>query len=196
MRGSAKDTGSVSGRAKPTPSPQPWVDAFKLWCCGEDSWEPLGQQRDPTSPSWRRSVLGVHWKDWCWSWNPNTLATWCEQLTHLKNPWCWERLRAGGEGDNRGWDGWMVSPIQWTWVWVYSGSWWRTGRPSRLQSMRLQRVGHDWTTKLKYLAISFLENKIYTLNKFWSPIQCSSYVLPTKQFSNTSYASYHSIQFW
>ena len=53
----------------------------------------------------------------------DTLATWCEELTHLKRPWCWERLKAGGEGDDRGWDGWMASPTQWTWVWVNSGSW-------------------------------------------------------------------------
>ena len=59
---------------------------------GEDSWESLGLQGDPTSPFWRRSVLGVHWKDWCWSWNSNTLATWCEELTHWKRPWCWEAL--------------------------------------------------------------------------------------------------------
>ena len=62
-----------------------------------------------------------HWKDWCWSWNSNTWATWCEELTHLKRPWCWERLRAGGEGDDRGWDGWMASPTRWIWVWVNSG---------------------------------------------------------------------------
>ena len=55
-------------------------------------------------------------RDWCWSWNSNTLATWCGKLTHLKRPWFWERLRAGGEGDNRGWDGWMILPTQWTWV--------------------------------------------------------------------------------
>ena len=66
---------------------------------GEDSWESLGLQGDPTSPSWRRSVLGVHWKDWCWSWNSSTVATWCEELTHWKRPWCWEGLGAGGEGD-------------------------------------------------------------------------------------------------
>ena len=63
---------------------------------------------------------------------PNILATWCEEMTHLKRPWCWERLRAEGEGDNRGWDGWMASPTEWTWVWVdsvNSGSWWWTGRP-------------------------------------------------------------------
>ena len=90
---------------------------------GEDSWEFLGLQADPTSPFWRRSVLGVHWKEWCWSWNSNTLATWCQELTHLKRPWCSEGLRAGEEGDNRGWDGWMASPTQWTWVWVNSGNW-------------------------------------------------------------------------
>ena len=94
---------------------------------GEDSWESLGLQGDPTSPSWRRSVLGVHWKDPCWSWNSNTLTTWCKELTHLKRPWCWERLRAGREGVDRGWDGWMASPTQWTWVWVDSRSWWWTG---------------------------------------------------------------------
>ena len=68
-----------------------------------------------------RSVLGVHWKDWCWSWNSNTLATLWEELTHWKRPWCWEGLRAGGEGDNRGWDGWMASPTRWAWVWVTPG---------------------------------------------------------------------------
>ena len=94
---------------------------------GEDSWESLGLQGDPTSPSWRRSVLGVNWKDWCWSWNSNTLATSYEELTHWKRPWCWEGLGAGGEGDNRGWDGLMASPTWWTWVWVNSGSWWWTG---------------------------------------------------------------------
>ena len=63
-----------------------------------------------------------YWRDWCWSWNSNTLATWCGELIHVKRPWCWERLRAGVEGDNRGWDGWMASPTQWTWVWVNSGA--------------------------------------------------------------------------
>ena len=68
-------------------------------------------------------------------WKLRTLATWCEELTHWKRPWCWERLKARGEGDDRGWDGWMASPIQWTWVWVNSGSWWWTGRPGVLQSL-------------------------------------------------------------
>ena len=72
--------------------------------------------------------------------------------------WCWGRLRAGGEGDDRGWDGWMASPIQWTWVWVNSKSWWWTGRPGVLQFMGLQRVGHDWVTELNWteLSLSYL----------------------------------------
>ena len=116
---------------------------------GEDSWESLGLQGDPTSPSLRKPVLGVHWKDWCWSWNSNTLATWCKELTHLEIPWCWERLKAGGEGDDRGRDGWMASLTQQTWVWVNSRSWWWTGRPGVLWFMGSQRVGHDWVTEQK-----------------------------------------------
>ena len=119
---------------------------------GEDSWESLGLQGDPTSPSWRRSVLGVHWNDWCWSWNSNTLASWYEELTHLKRPWCWERLRAGGEGDDREWDGWMASPTQWTWVWVNSGNWWWTGMPGVLHFMGPQRVRHNWVTELNWIS--------------------------------------------
>ena len=64
---------------------------------GEDSWESLRLQGDPTSPSGRRSVLGVHWKDWCWSWNSSTLATWCKGLTHWKRPWCYKRLKGQEE---------------------------------------------------------------------------------------------------
>ena len=69
-------------------------------------------------------------------------------LTHLKRPWCWERLKVGGKGDNRGWDGWMPSPTQWTWVWVNSTGWWWRGRPGVLQSVGLQRVRCDWATEL------------------------------------------------
>ena len=61
-----------------------------------------------------QSVLNIHWKDWCWNWNSNTLATRCEELTHWKRPWCWERLKAKREGCNRGWDSWITSPTQWT----------------------------------------------------------------------------------
>ena len=80
------------------------IDAFELWC-----WRRLLRV-----PWTAKPVLNVHWKDWCWSWNSNILYTWCEELTHLKRPWCWERLKVGGEGDDRGQDGWMASPTQWT----------------------------------------------------------------------------------
>ena len=102
----------------------------------------------------------------CWSWNSSTLATWCEELTHLKRLWCWERLRAGGEGDDRGWDGWMASLTQKTWVWVDSGSWWWTGRPGVLWFMGSQRVGHDWVTELNW---PLKEEKLFhqVLVYFW-----------------------------
>ena len=67
-----------------------------------------------------------------------------------KRPWCWERLKKGGEGDDRGWDGWMAALTQWTWVWVNSRSWWWTGRPGVQQSMGLQRLEHDWVTELNW----------------------------------------------
>ena len=70
-----------------------------------------------------------------------------------KEPWCWERLKSGGEGDNRGWDGWMASPTRWTWVWVSSKSWWWTGKPGLLQSMGSQRVRLDWVIELNWYEI-------------------------------------------
>ena len=73
--------------------------------------------------------------DWCWSWSSNTLATWCEEPTYWKSPWCWERLRAGGEGDDRRSNDWMASLTQWTWIWADSGRLWITGKPGVLQSM-------------------------------------------------------------
>ena len=130
--------------------------ALKNWCFWTEVLEetlesPLDARR--SNQSIRKSVLNIHWKDWWWSWNFNTLATWYETLTHLKRPWCWERLKAGGEEEDRGWDGWMASPTQWTWVWVNSGSWWWTGRPGVLQSMRSQRVRHNWVTELNWTGL-------------------------------------------
>ena len=126
------------------------TEELMLSNCGArgDAWEFHGQEGDQTSPFWRKSVLNTLWKDWCWSWNSNTLATRSKKSTHWKRPWCWGRLRARGEGGNRGWDGWMTSLTQWTWVWVGSRSWRWTGKPGILQSMGSQRVGHDWTTEV------------------------------------------------
>ena len=111
-----------------------------------------------------KSVLKIHWKDWCWSWNSHTLATWCKYLTPWKRPWFWERLRAG-EGDDRGWDGWMASLAQMTSVWAGCGTWWWTGRPGVLQSMELQRVRHDWVTELNWLSANHSGFKSQT--GFW-----------------------------
>ena len=114
-----------------------WV--LKNWCFWTVVLEKTLESRldckeiKPVTP--KEISPNIHWKDWCRSWNSNTLVTWCKELTHLKRSWCWERLKAGGEEVDRGWDGWMVSPTQWTWVWVNSKSWWWTGRPGVLQSM-------------------------------------------------------------
>ena len=105
-----------------------------------------------SSWSWRRSILSIHWNEWCWSWNSNTLATWCKELTHFRRLCCWERLKAVGDGDDRGWDYWMASPTQSTWVWASSKSWWWTGKPGLLQSvMGWQRVRHNWATELNWI---------------------------------------------
>ena len=116
---------------------------------GEDSWESLRLQGGQTNQSLRKSVLNIHWKDWCWTWSSNTLATWCDEPTRWKRPWCWERLKAGGEVDDR--DDWMASLTQWTWVWANSEREWRTGKPVVLQSRGWQRVRHDWATELNYI---------------------------------------------
>ena len=84
---------------------------------------------------------------------PKLWPTWFEELTHLKRPWCWERLKAGGEGDDRGWHGWMASPTQWTRIWTNSGRWWWTGKSGMLQSMGSQRVRHDWLTEQQHIYI-------------------------------------------
>ena len=126
------------------------IDAFELWSWRRllrAPWTARRSNQSILNIDWK-SVLNIHWKYWCWSWSSNILATWCEELTHWKRPWCWERLKVGGERDNRGWDGWMASLTRWTWVWASSRSWWGTGKPGMQQSMRLQRVGHDWTNEL------------------------------------------------
>ena len=116
---------------------------LKLWKCkGNQSWIFIGRTD-------------------CWSWNSNILTTWCEELTHWKRSWCWEWLKVGREGDDKGWNGWMASLTQWTWVRARSRSWWWIGKPGMgtawphawhgLQSKGSQRVGHDWMTKVSWI---------------------------------------------
>ena len=100
-----------------------WVP--KKWCFRTVVLEKILESPfKPVNPKGNQSWI-------CWSFN--TLATWCEEPTRWKRPWCWERLKAG-EGDDRGWDGWMASLIQWTWIWTNSGRLWRTGKSGVLQS--------------------------------------------------------------
>ena len=102
---------------------------------------------------------------------PVHFLAWCEELTHCKRPWCWERLRAGGEGDDGGWDGWMASLTQWTWVWVDSGGWWWTERPDMLWFMGLQRVGHHWETELNWITLQYCSGFVRTLT--WISCGCT-----------------------
>ena len=122
------------------------IDAFKLCCWRRHLRVPWTSRRSNQSIL-RKSTLNIHWKDECWNWNSNTSATWCKELTQWKRPWCWERLRAGGEGRDRGWNGWIASSIQWTWVWANSRRQWRTGKPGMLQSMGSQRVMPNQVTE-------------------------------------------------
>ena len=121
------------------------IDTFGLWCWRRLLRVPWTARRSNLSilkeMSPEYSLEGMMPK-----WNSSILATWCGEPTHWKRPWCWERLKVGGEGDDREWewDGWMASLSQWTWVWISSRSWWWTVKPGMLQTMGSQRVGHDW----------------------------------------------------
>ena len=122
------------------------IDGFELWCWRRLLRVPWTARRSnqsilkEISPEYSLEGLILKLK-------LLHFATWCEELTHLKRPWCWERLKAGGEGDNRGWDGWMASLTRWTWVWVSFRSWCWTGKPGVQQSLGLQKVAEDsdWT---------------------------------------------------
>ena len=132
-----------------------WELDYKTWVLKNWCFWTVVLEKSLESPLDCKKIKPVHSEgdqSWiftgCWSWSSNTLATWCEELTHWKRPWCWERLKAGKEGDDREWDGWMALLTQWTWVWASSGCWWWTGKPAVLQSMGSQRV--DMTEKLNW----------------------------------------------
>ena len=140
------------------------IDAFKLWCWRRLLRVPWKARR--SNQSILKEISPEYSLD-AEAEAPIALVTGCEELTHWKRPWCWERLKAEGEGDDRGWDGWMASPTQWTWVWVNSGSWWWTEWPGVLQPMGSRRVGCDWATELTdgsrdagvWMQVFWLENQ-------------------------------------
>jgi len=125
------------------------IDVFELWCWRRLLQVPWIAKRSNQSIL-KEISLGCSLEGLMLKLKLQYLATWCKVLIPLKRPWCWERLRAGWEVDNRGWVFWMASPTQWTWVWVDSGSWWWTGRSCVLCFMGLQRVGHNWVTELNW----------------------------------------------
>ena len=123
------------------------IDAFELWC-----WRRLLRVPWTTRKS-NQSILkkissGYSLERLMLKLKLQYFGHFMRRVNSLEKTWCWEGLWAGGEGDDRGWDGWMASQIRWTWVWVKSGSWWWTGRPGVLQFMGSQRVRHDWATEL------------------------------------------------
>ena len=131
------------------------------YCVGEDSWELLGQQGDPPiNPKGNQSWIFFGRTDA----EAETPILWPpdEKNWHRKRSSCWERLKAGEEA-KRGWDGWMASLMQWTLVWVGSRSWWWTGEPGMQQSMRLQRVRHDWATELNLNFLSVVQIEYFLL---------------------------------
>ena len=143
------------------------IDAFELWWWRRLLRVPWTARR--SNHYILKEISPGCWKDWWWSWNSSSLATSCEELTHWKRPWCWEGLGAGGEGENRGWDGWMASLTRWTWVWVNSSR-----RPGMLQFMGSQRVGHDWVTELNWTesvncakSIVFKNNTHFLIKKYF-----------------------------
>ena len=128
------------------------VDAFEL-CCWRRLLRVSWTARRSNQSILKEISPEYSLEDWCWSWSSNTLATWCKELIHWKRPWCWERLKAGKEGDNRGWDGWMASLTRWTWVWVNSGDGdgqeaWRAAVHGVLKS---QTPLSNWTERRQHI---------------------------------------------
>ena len=139
------------------------IDAFEPWCWRNVLRVPWIARRS-NQPILKKISPEYSLEGLIWSQNSNILATWWEELTHWKRPRCWERLKAGGERDDRGWDGWIASSTQWTWAWVNSRSWWWTGSPGMLQSMGWQRVGHNWSNLAAAAYIKHLFSSVQSLS--------------------------------
>ena len=139
------------------------IDAFELWC-----WRRL--LRDPWAARKSNQSILKEISPGC-SLEGLMLKLKLQSFGHLMCRVDWEKLGAGGEGNDRGWDGWMASPAQWTWVWVNSGNWWWTGRLGVLQSMGSQRVGHDWVTELNWKQLKVILIALFNNSKSSFKIQ-------------------------
>ena len=122
---------------------------------GEDSWESLGLQGYPTSPFWRRSSWDFFGRNDAKAETPVLWPPHAKSWVIGKDSDAGRDLGVGGEGEDRGWDGWMASPTRWMWVWVNSRSWWWTERPGVLRLKGSQRVRHNWATELNWTELSF-----------------------------------------
>ena len=141
------------------------IDVFELWCWRRLLRVPWTARR-PNQSMIKEISPEYSLEDWCWS--SNTLTTWWKELTHCKRLCYWARLKVGGEGDDRGWDVWMASLTQWTWVWTSSRSWWWTDKPGVLQSMGSQRVRLNWVTQLSELMYVCVCVCVYVCTCMWA----------------------------
>ena len=140
------------------------TEQLMLLICGveEDSWEFLGLQVHPKGN-----------KSWIFTGRTDAEAEapnfdhLMQRADSLEKTWCWERLKAGGKGDDRGWDGWMASLTQWTWVWSSSGRWWRTRKPGVLQFIGLKRIKNNWVTEQHQYLNHLVKGWEHT---FWSQV--------------------------
>ena len=150
--------------------------APKNWCFELLCWRRLLRfpwtARRSNQSILKEISLEYSWKDWYRSWNANTLATSYEELTHWKRPWCWDRWKAGGEGDDWGWDGWMASLTQWTWV----SNLWELVMDMEASRAAVHGVTKSWTWKSDWT-----ELRVFTSRKrFWKKFKCEIKIISEK----------------
>ena len=129
------------------------------WGVGEDSWEPRGLQGELTHLHLKEIGLEYSLEGLMLKLKLQYFGHLMQRTNSFEKTRCWERLRAGEE-DDRGWDGWMASLNQWTWVWASSGSWWWTGKPDELHPTGWQRARHEWGTELNWMCRNSYKIKI------------------------------------